>query len=128
MSTRKGLVFVKRIKLETVVLVLSVIIALITVCVYIAGNRPGVTLIETKRTREVIAESEQEVVTTHVVDLNEATQSEFETLPGIGPAISERIVAYREENGPFLTVEDILNVSGIGEKKLDAIRDYIIVR
>jgi competence protein ComEA len=52
------------------------------------------------------------------VVINRATAKEFETLPGIGPVLAERIVAYRKANGPFATIEDLLKVPGIGTSKL----------
>lgn len=61
------------------------------------------------------------------VNINTADVNELDRLPGIGPALAERIVRYREENGPFTSVDDLLNVSGIGEKKLEALRDYATV-
>ncbi|MCL6580970.1 MAG: ComEA family DNA-binding protein [Firmicutes bacterium] len=62
------------------------------------------------------------------LDLNTATQAQLEALPGIGPALAARIIQYRQEHGPFRTPEELLNVSGIGEKKLAEIRPYITVR
>jgi len=61
------------------------------------------------------------------VAINHATAEEIQTLNGIGPKKAETIIAYREENGPFHTIEDLLNVSGIGEKTLENIRDQISV-
>lgn len=61
------------------------------------------------------------------VNINTATAYQLTLLPGIGDTLAERIIAYRTENGTFASVEDILNVSGIGEKKLEQIRDYITV-
>ncbi len=61
------------------------------------------------------------------VDLNRASVSEFDGLPGIGPSTAAAIVAYRETNGPYLAVEDLLAVRGIGPAKLDAIRALITV-
>ena len=61
------------------------------------------------------------------VKLNEATQAELETLNGIGPSKAQAIIDYREEHGPFQTVEDVLEVSGIGEKTLDHLKDDLIV-
>lgn len=61
------------------------------------------------------------------VAINHATAEEIQTLNGIGPKKAETIIAYREENGPFHTIEDLLNVSGIGEKTLENIRDQITV-
>ena len=48
-------------------------------------------------------------------------------LPGVGPVLAERIVAYRDENGPFESTEDLLDVPGIGESKLEAMRESIVV-
>ena len=61
------------------------------------------------------------------ISLNRATASDLETLPGVGPVTAQRIVDHREEHGPFATLEDLLDVSGIGEAKLDAIRDSVVV-
>lgn len=62
------------------------------------------------------------------VNLNTATVSDLEALPGIGPSLAEEIVNFRSENGPFESVDDILEVSGIGPAKLEQLRDYVIVR
>ncbi|RLE13894.1 MAG: hypothetical protein DRJ28_06605 [Actinobacteria bacterium] len=59
------------------------------------------------------------------IDLNTASATDLESLPGVGPVLAERIVAFRTERGPFLTVEDLLDVSGIGESKLASMRDAI---
>jgi len=59
------------------------------------------------------------------VNLNTATVDDLTTLPGIGPSYAKRIVDFREKNGPFKRVEDLLNVQGIGEKTLEKIRDRI---
>ena len=53
------------------------------------------------------------------VDLNRADAEELDTLPGIGPALARRIVEYREAHGPFEAVEELLEVAGIGESKLE---------
>lgn len=59
------------------------------------------------------------------ININDAPVEVFAILPGISQSLAEKIVAYRDENGPFQSVDDLRNVSGIGEKKLDAIRKYI---
>jgi len=61
------------------------------------------------------------------VDLNTADQAALETLPRIGPALAERIIAWREESGRFQSVDDLLAVPGIGEKLLAGIRDGVRV-
>jgi len=59
------------------------------------------------------------------VNINTAGVDELVALPGIGKAYAERIVEYRQKNGPFKRVEDILNVRGIGEKTFERIRDRL---
>lgn len=61
------------------------------------------------------------------INLNTAGIEELTSLPGIGPAYARRIVEYREKNGPFKRVEDLLNVQGIGEKTLEKIQDRLTV-
>ena len=59
------------------------------------------------------------------VNINTATAEELQTLPGIGPTYARRIVEYREENGPFRTVNELANVEGIGEKRLEQLWDKV---
>lgn len=61
------------------------------------------------------------------VNINTASVSELTALPGIGEVKAAAIIAYREEFGSFLSVSQLLNVSGIGEKTLEKIRDYIVL-
>lgn len=62
-----------------------------------------------------------------VIDLNSADQAALETLPRIGPALAERIVQWRDDNGRFASVDDLLAVPGIGEKLLEGLRDKVRV-
>lgn len=62
------------------------------------------------------------------VNINKANEAELMTLSGIGPAKAQAILAYREENGPFKTIEDLKNVSGIGEKTFEKLKDSITVK
>ncbi len=62
------------------------------------------------------------------LDLNAASAEELERLPGIGAVLAERIVQYRAENGAFQSAEELLEVTGIGEKLLSEIRERIMIR
>ena len=62
-----------------------------------------------------------------VVDINRATVEEFTKLHGVGEELAKRIVADRQKNGPFKTTEDLMRVSGIGQKKFDQLKDNIRV-
>ena len=61
------------------------------------------------------------------ININAASSDELESLPGIGPALAERIIAYRTEHGAFSRPEDLMNVSGIGQGKFDAVASLITV-
>ena len=61
------------------------------------------------------------------VNINTATQNELDELPGIGPAIAQRIIEYREENGNFQKIEDLQNVKGIGDAKYEEIKESVTV-
>ena len=61
------------------------------------------------------------------LDLNSAGAEELRKLPGIGEKLSAAIVSWREEHGPFRDVEDLLQVPGIGQKRLEEIRDLVTV-
>jgi competence protein ComEA len=61
------------------------------------------------------------------VNINTATLAELDTLPKIGPATAQHILDYRAKNGPFKQIEDLKNVSGIGDATFEAIKDWITV-
>jgi competence protein ComEA len=65
--------------------------------------------------------------TTGLVNVNSATNAELETLPGIGEVIAQAIVDHRTENGPFTSVEQLVDVSGIGDATLEDIRELVTV-
>jgi competence protein ComEA len=62
---------------------------------------------------------------TGVININRATKTEFDSLVGIGPVIAARIISYRNQNGPFIALEDLLKVSGVGPKTLEKMRSRL---
>ena len=62
------------------------------------------------------------------VNINTASQTELETLGGVGPSTALKIIKYREENGDFEKIEDIKNVQGVGEAKFESLKDNICVK
>lgn len=66
--------------------------------------------------------------TTTKTNINKASQAELELVPGIGPSTALKIINYRKENGNFKKIEDIKNVSGIGDLKYDQMKSYISVK
>lgn len=63
-----------------------------------------------------------------MININKASQTELETLPGIGPSIALKIINFRNENGKFSSIEDLKKVSGIGENKYENIKNLICVK
>lgn len=98
------------------------------------GNHGGVELSVPQSMLTAPAETEAPEQTTagtrsvvFPIDINTADAETLTALPGIGTVMAERIVAYRLENGSFTALEDLMNVEGIGKKRMDAIRDLITV-
>lgn len=81
----------------------------------------------TSQTTTSSTSSSSNVAPSGVININTGTLADLDTLPGIGPAIAQRIIDYREANGPFAAIEDIMNVSGIGPATFDKIKDRITV-
>lgn len=61
------------------------------------------------------------------ININKASMQQLMLLPDIGETLAKRIIEYREENGPFSTVDELLFVKGIGDSRLEKIRDFITV-
>jgi comEA protein len=61
------------------------------------------------------------------IDLNQATTAQLQLLPGVGPALSQRIVEYRKSRGPFQKTEDLMQVRGIGLKTFEKMKDYLTI-
>ena len=76
----------------------------------------------------VIMTDENTSTSSSVININTASESELEQLPGIGPSISSRIIEYRNKNGKFKSIEDIKNVTGVGDSKFEKIKDLIKIK
>lgn len=89
---------------------------------------------EASQSSQTLTEPPEETTTaaaaegsTGLININTASAAALTALPGIGEVLAQRIVDYREANGPFRTVAELTKVKGIGEKKLEAILDLITV-
>jgi len=60
------------------------------------------------------------------VNINTATAEQLQLLPGVGPALAGRIIAFREANGPFKTADELTAVQGIGDKSIEKLRPYVV--
>lgn len=86
---------------------------------YITSGSGENVIIESKDSQQEISKK---------VDVNTATQTELETLPGIGSSIASKIIEYRQQNGKFKKIEDLQNVKGIGDAKFSKIKEYVVVK
>ena len=62
------------------------------------------------------------------VNINTGGINELSSLPGVGESLAQKIITYREQNGKFKKIEDLKNVSGIGDKKYESLKEYISVK
>ena len=93
------------------------------------GSTPRATLPRPHAGINLPADSSNATATTAsgIVDLNSASLSDLDSLPGVGPSTAQAIIDYRVANGPYATVDDLLNVRGIGPSKLAAMRTRVRV-
>lgn len=61
------------------------------------------------------------------ININKASLEELKSLPGVGPSLAQKIITYRTENGKFNSIDDLKNVSGIGDKKFEGLKDNISI-
>jgi len=80
---------------------------------------------ESRLTEDNAPIMEKDSVKKKIIDLNSAGYFDLQTLPGIGPVLAERIMAYRDSVGVFRSTDELLNINGIGERKFADIKDRI---
>lgn len=119
---------------RAVTLSLAITLAFSAVLLAVRLTPPRETEIRARRASEEAVmtggnaeNAERELLPGEKLNINSADEAELTLLPGIGDALAAAIVSYRQENGDFAAVEDIMNVSGIGEKRFENIRDYITI-
>lgn len=89
-------------------------------------NESKVEYISTENGENVIEGSQNS--NNSKVNVNTGGIEELKNLPGVGESLAQKIIAYREENGKFETVDDLKNVSGIGDKKFESMKEYVVVK
>lgn len=92
---------------------------------YVTSSSGGVS---SKEDTNSTQGSSKSTTSNEKVNINTATQEELDTLPGIGPSIASKIIDYREQNGKFNSIEEIKEVSGIGDAKYEKIKDSITIK
>lgn len=96
--------------------------------IYVPKKEDSQTEYITSGAGENVSSSNAQSSDSKIININTATVDELSTLSGIGKAIAERIVAYRMQNGKFENIEDIKNVTGIGDSKFNNIKDEITAK
>ncbi|HEL9634385.1 TPA: helix-hairpin-helix domain-containing protein [Streptococcus suis] len=92
--------------------------------VYVASKDENISVVASTTASSAMSQDEKN---TSLVNLNTATEADLQTISGIGAKRAADIIAYREANGGFKTVDDLNNVSGIGDKTMESIRPYVTV-
>lgn len=102
---------------------LRIVLSLVVVSVLFAAQTTTTVEAQTKTPARAAAKA----TTTGVVNINTASATEIATLPGIGAKTAARIIEYRQKNGPFKKVEELMNVRGIGEKNFLKLKPQLAV-
>ena len=94
---------------------------------FAASNRRGFSLCIPSASVESVAYTAESTANTPAdrININTPTEEQLQTRPGIGPALAQRILNYRTQNGPFATVAELTKVEGIGSNRLKNLLDYI---
>lgn len=92
--------------------------------VYVASKDENISVVASTTVSSAMSQDEKN---TSLVNLNTATEADLQTVSGIGAKRAADIIAYREANGGFKSVDDLNNVSGIGDKTMESIRPYVTV-
>lgn len=92
--------------------------------VYVASKDENISVVASTTTSSAMSQEEKN---TSRVNLNTATEADLQTISGIGAKRATDIIAYREANGGFKSVDDLNNVSGIGDKTMESIRPYVTI-
>ena len=95
--------------------------------IYVANKDENVSVLDQTSTGQVSDKGGQAVSKDGKINLNTATSEQLQTISGIGAKRAEDVIAYRESHGGFQSVDDLKNVSGIGDKTLDKIRESLYV-
>lgn len=121
----------------SILLVITIIFAAFTAGLFLGRNQSGDMLqvsvpasfltTPTQPPEQPPAVTEETNIITFPIDINNARKEEFMALPGIGEVLAERILDHRTENGPFSAPEELLNVEGIGKKRLEEIIELITI-
>ena len=122
-EVQKMLVLKKKAK---IIIAAAVFVAIAAAGYIIEKFEKDAFIVETVAREDAVSfSSDSAPVLNGKININSATVTELSKLDGIGEALSERVISYREENGAFVTIEEIMKVSGISEKKFEAIKDDI---
>ena len=101
-----------------------VLLAILACNLWIFPPGKGLSLVSAESSADISAE---EPSMPGPLNLNTATEKELDTLPGIGEALARRIVEYREEHGGFRAVEELMEISGIGDATFSELRDKVTI-
>lgn len=89
---------------------------------------PTVASVAPSRTPRNAPQAVAAATTQFPINLNTATAEQLEAIPGIGPVLAQRIIEYRQTHGRFQSVDELLEVHGIGAKRLESMRPYVVVK
>ena len=112
-------------KMTFLLIALTIVLAAFLTGFFLGRNLTSAPL--SLSTVTTVPVSTEQTDDTSLIDLNAATLADLTTLPGIGEVLATRILTYREENGPFTSLSQLMNIEGIGAQRLTDLLPYITI-
>ena len=109
-------------------LIVSALIITLIITIFLTLHNLSITIINNSNNITTTVERDKNIPTGKIININTATAEELDCISGIGSVLSNSIFVYRNRHGPIKSLEELSNIPGIGEKRLEYLRESVIIR
>jgi len=106
----------------------AVLVVVLAITLFLTLHNLNITIINNSNNTTVTATQDKNLPTGKIININTATADELDMVPGIGPVLSNSIVVYRNRHGPIKSVNELANIPGIGEKRLQYLKEAVVIQ
>jgi len=109
-------------------LLVSALIITLILTIFLTLHNLSITIINNSNNITTTVERDKNIPTGKVININTATANELDCIPGIGSVLSNSIIVYRNRHGPIKSIEELASIPGIGEKRIQSLKEAVIIR